>query len=273
MPKDIETTTKLYQCSSGSSKTESEIGVGVDEFIAESNNLNHNLSSVISGINHEVAPWLGGAINSLSRLQKEIKKNNSCEDAKNLLEKISLKIDSVLEALMQATQIMGTVSQNIKRLKQHAVKKAILLDTIQSWFSIVFVSDTIKSAIEKDQIEVDYESLKFSVLHSPMLLTQVFLNLVKNAIDHNSESLATLQIRLYGNGNVLVVEDNGKGISEDVLKTLFIPEVTTKLDGEIHGLGLFLCREYCHIMGAEIVAENVETGGLRLKIFFPQKLE
>ena len=53
-----------------------------------------------------------------------------------------------------------------------------------------------------------------------------------------------------------------------MLPELFYPEVTTKTDGEIHGLGLAMCKGYCKLMCASICAEQVQTGGLRFYIEF-----
>lgn len=263
-----------YQCmSTGYQRTRSEIDLDVNEFILESNSFSHNLANVISGINHEVAPWIGGAINTLARLERELQKQpERCSEAKKFHKKWLRKVEGVLDALRQATEVMSAVSYNVKRLKRHTVQKTSILNTVRSWFTVIFVNDTIKGAIEKSQIDIDEPSLSFEVLHSPMLLSQVFLNLVKNSIDHNPKHLDSLRIKIYGRGEELIIEDNGKGVCEDLLKKLFVAEVTTKTDGEIHGLGLAICKEYCSIMGADLFAENAEPNGLRLCIRFAQDL-
>ena len=250
-------------------KTKSEVNLNVGEFIADSNSFNHNLSNVISGINHEVAPWLGGAINTIARLKREIVRELAAHGSYHGMESKWLnKLDSVTEALHQASDIMATVSLNVKRLKKHSVEKTSILNTVRSWFTIIFVNDTIKTALNRHQIIIDEESLTFDAWHSPMLLSQVFLNLVKNAIDHNPQCLDLLTIRIYGLAEALVIEDNGTGVSESILCSIFIPEVTTKVDHDLHGLGLAICKEYCTIMGADIVAENAQPHGLRLRIRF-----
>lgn len=263
-----------YECvGSGSTQTRSEIDSQISNYIAQSNGFNHNLANVISGINHEVAPWIGGAVNTLSRLRREILKQPCrCDDSLRIHEKWNRKILGILDALQQAAEIMKTISFNVKRLKIHSVKKVSILNTVRSWFSIIFINDTIKGALSKNQIEIEEPSLSFEVLHSPMLLSQVFLNLVKNTIDHNPRILEKLKIRICGRNHQLIIEDNGKGVSEEVLRNLFIPEVTTKTDGDIHGLGLAVCKTYCEIMGADIRAENVYPHGLRLCIAFAKDL-
>ena len=126
-----------------------------------------------------------------------------------------------------------------------------VLNTVRSWFSVIFINDTIKGVLDQTQIIIDEPSLSFLAWHSPMLLSQVFLNLVKNSIDHNPKMIHTLQIRIYGEKDALIIEDNGVGVKNSLLQVLFVPEVTTKIDGDLHGLGLAICKEYCTIMGAD----------------------
>ena len=105
--------------------------------------------------------------------------------------------------------------------------------------------------------------VRFHELYDPSLppvagsrdrLVQVFLNLVKNAVDAAPREggevvLATayrhgVRLALAGTGErvslplVVTVQDNGAGIPEDLAHHLFDPFVTTKPGG--HGLGLAL---------------------------------
>ena len=252
-------------------QSKKKINLDVSDFIVDSNSFNHNLVNVISGINHEVSPWLGGAVNTIARLKKEmvreLMKCPKCQEAK---EKWLEKLEGILVALSHAAEIMAMVSFNVKRLKKHTVEKTSVLNTVRSWFSVIFINDTIKGVLDQKQILIDEPSLSFLAWHSPMLLSQVFLNLVKNSIDHNPKTLSTLQVKIYGEKDTLVIEDNGVGVRRSLLQSLFIPEVTTKIDGDLHGLGLAICKEYCTIMGADISAENASPHGLRVCIRFTQ---
>lgn len=232
--------------------------------IVNNSNFNHNLANVVAGINHELSPWIGGTINILTSLKERL-----ASEAFEHKARFMTKIDLALEALKQSAKIMSVVSKNIKHLKLHSNDKSNLKATVESWIGILFINEVIKRNIEFDQIEVDYKSIDFEITHSPMLLSQVFLNLIKNTIDHNPKFLSTIKIKIHGvDDRILVIEDNGKGVSDDMLPKLFYPEVTTKNDGEIHGLGLSICKEYCKLMCASITAEQVTDGGLRFYIEF-----
>ena len=234
--------------------------------IVRSTGFAHNLVNVVAGINHELSPWLGGAINVLTLVLKSIEEDCTCEHRTAYVKKLKTTID----ALNQATTIMAVVSKNVKHLKSHSNDVSNLKTTVTSWLRFNFLNEEIRRCIEQDQIVVEPNSLDFEVLHSPMLLSQVFLNLIKNSIEHNQKTLDDLVIKIYGQGdNVLVLEDNGKGVDSDTFDCLFNYQVTSKREsGEIHGLGLAICFEYCRIMGATLHAEKVEPTGLRFYIVF-----
>jgi two-component system, NtrC family, sensor histidine kinase HydH len=65
----------------------------------------------------------------------------------------------------------------------------------------------------------------------------------------------------------IAVEDDGPGIEEALLETVFDPLVTTKLPGT--GLGLALVRAVAEAHGGTVRAENRPEGGARFVVFLP----
>jgi two-component system nitrogen regulation sensor histidine kinase GlnL len=101
-------------------------------------------------------------------------------------------------------------------------------------------------------------------------LIQVFLNLVKNAVDAAPPDSAEIvvstayrhgiRLALHGGARrvdlplVVSVQDNGSGVPEDLRDHLFDPFVTTKADG--HGLGLALVAKFVGDHGGVIEFES-----------------
>ncbi|MFO7830087.1 MAG: HAMP domain-containing sensor histidine kinase [Bacteroidales bacterium] len=73
-----------------------------------------------------------------------------------------------------------------------------------------------------------------------VMITQVMINLIKNAIDAVQETSSPeiiINTFLKLNEIIITVSDNGKGISTEELKDIFVPFYTTKKDGT--GIGLY----------------------------------
>ena len=104
-------------------------------------------------------------------------------------------------------------------------------------------------------------------------LQQVFLNLFTNAI-HAMKSVRgqpTLMVHSYGSGSdvYLEVDDNGAGISPNILGRIFDPFFTTKGSGEGTGLGLTLSFGIAESHGGRIQAENLPGLGARFTVRLP----
>lgn len=227
--------------------------------------LQSHLANIISGLNHEVSPWLGSINNTIDFLRKEVEDledsakecdNKLCEHARK---SILHKIKRVEQAAQQATIILSMTSMNIKKLQNYANNVSNLRDTVHSWIKVTLLDTQIKDQMTPRNLIVDEPSLDFFCTHSPMLLSQVILNLAKNSIEHNQHMLDDLVIRIYGKSSrkFLIYEDNGKGIETERLQNLFEPGVTSKDCKETsHGLGLSACLDYCISMGAIIWASS-----------------
>jgi len=115
-------------------------------------------------------------------------------------------------------------------------------------------------------------------------LTQVLLNLVRNAVEavQASErreirletSVASLRLRAAGGrtrplARVSVV-DSGPGIPESMIPRLFTPFATSKAHGT--GLGLAISRRIVEAHGGRIEVKNRGSGGAEASVFLPLEI-
>ncbi len=112
-------------------------------------------------------------------------------------------------------------------------------------------------------------------------LTQVLLNLVRNAVDavQGSErreitletSVASVRLRAAGGRTRplarISVLDSGPGIPEAMLPRLFTPFATSKAHGT--GLGLAISRRIVEAHGGRIEVKNRGAGGVDASVFLP----
>jgi signal transduction histidine kinase len=103
-------------------------------------------------------------------------------------------------------------------------------------------------------------------------MEQVLLNLFINAMDALTEGgeieVGTLVMEMDGAKKLLVVvKDNGKGISDENLPNVFDPFFTTKEDGT--GLGLPLSLGIIEAHGGVIEMDSRSGRGTQVTIIFP----
>jgi signal transduction histidine kinase len=125
----------------------------------------------------------------------------------------------------------------------------------------------------KASLQLDLSGDLPPIAFSPLHLLGVLRNLVRNACEVGATSII---ISTEGREDhvALRVEDDGGGVDERVLETLFVPYESTKAMAGGSGLGLFLCRrviEEGH--GGTVHAANLyEEGqrrGLRVELRLP----
>jgi two-component system sensor histidine kinase HydH len=100
---------------------------------------------------------------------------------------------------------------------------------------------------------------------------RVLVNLITNACQAVASSPVRdvrISARAEGSTLVLVVEDSGPGIAEEVRHRLFEPLATTRAKGR--GRGLALCRRIAEKHGGDIRAHNRPEGGAVFEVRFAQ---
>lgn len=105
-----------------------------------------------------------------------------------------------------------------------------------------------------------------SLYIDPDLITQVLINLVKNALEASVDQprpRVVLDFNPDGDALVIAVADNGAGVSEDVKQDIFVPFFTTKKEGS--GVGLALSRKIVRAHHGQLTFER-KDGFTRFEI-------
>jgi PAS domain S-box-containing protein len=130
-------------------------------------------------------------------------------------------------------------------------------------------------SLRKSNITVDFlteEGLP-QIIADPHQLMQVFLNLMLNAEQaiREARDKGTLRIRLRKtDGQIQVTfEDDGPGISPEILPNIFDPFYTTKRPGRGTGLGLSICKAVLKEHAGNIEASSAPGGGAVFTVSLP----
>ncbi|MBV5313349.1 MAG: ATP-binding protein [Prolixibacteraceae bacterium] len=127
-----------------------------------------------------------------------------------------------------------------------------LVDRIKVLYSSLSNSDKVK-------LTVTINPPGLELFADENLISQVLLNLMKNALEASSENPAgRIHIRAgYTTSNrpEICVLDNGPGIPEEIIEQIFVPFFTTRENGS--GIGLSLSRQIMRMHGGSLQVRSV----------------
>ncbi len=164
--------------------------------------------------------------------------------------------EKFVDNILDATHRMKKISDSLRQYSRSdsfdfTPQKVIVNDIIQE--AIYFNSFSKKDFKKIEIFSKHIEDLMVEAEKSR--LTQVFVNLIGNAIDAVS-SMEEPWIKITSkrnNGKIeIFITDSGEGIPKDVKNQLFTPFFTTKDSASGTGLGLSLSREIVRKFGGDI---------------------
>ena len=160
----------------------------------------------------------------------------------------------MVENLLSVTR----VDADTVRLSKHSTVLEELVDALLVKFHKHYPEQKVQVSIPEEFVSIPMD---------PVLIEQVLMNLLENAVfhAHGMENL-WLKVKLKNNKATFFVEDDGCGIPEDRMAHLF----TGLLDSESPadsarsnmGIGLSVCRTIIKAHGGELKAENRVDGGV-----------
>ncbi len=117
-----------------------------------------------------------------------------------------------------------------------------------------------------------------TLLASDELLEIAFENILDNAVSFSPDGGA-ISISLSRTPDAIDIrfEDEGPGADPDTLERMFERYISTRPDRDAadpseeqhFGIGLWIVRRNIQLLGGEVMAENRDTGGLRMIVRFP----
>ncbi|MEO5356591.1 MAG: response regulator [Nitrospirae bacterium YQR-1] len=234
------------------------------------------LGEMSAGLAHEINQPLGGIALVAKSFRKLLEKGGLTE----------AEIESGLDDIEQSVKRMTKIIQHIRTFARQDTLKFIkvdVVDTIDAAFSL------LDEQLRLHEIEVikDFEPSLPSIIGEPYQLEQVWINLITNARDamdekdrliyakiiEASEYIKHLNVSVKYNTEtasvVVVVADNGMGMSPSVRERVLEPFFTTKEVGQATGLGLSISYGIIKNHKGTIEIESSEHDHTTIKVFFP----
>jgi len=180
------------------------------------------------------------------------------------LDVIACEGEELIEESLEGVERVASVVRDIRSFAHAGLADSELVDLNQ------LVANTVNVAILGFPVTVEqcYSELP-AVLCAPQQIKQVFLNVLLNALQATAgRGRIRLRTRLVDGQAGVRIEDDGCGISPEMLERIFDPFFTTR-PGEGTGLGLALCFQIVRRHHGEILVDSVQGGGSSFEVLLP----
>ena len=166
-----------------------------------------------------------------------------------------------IQAIKQRGESLLTFTERYRALTRvpPPQKEEVNIKDLLDQITLLFDADLKKNST---RLLTKYPKHKVIVEADPTLLEQVFINLIKNAIEATKgRKNSTIEIQMFkdNRGTVLQFADNGEGIEEAMVDQIFVPFFTTKNEGS--GIGLSLSRQIILMHGGTITVQSEPDKG------------
>lgn len=128
--------------------------------------------------------------------------------------------------------------------------------------------------LQKCKVVTDYKQVVSYVMIDQLSFEQAVHNMISNAVDamcgeSEEDNVLSIKIEVIDKWVQLSISDNGKGISEQDLNTIFSPFVSSQPLKKHWGIGLTLTYKIIEAHGGKIEVSSIEREGTTFKILLP----
>ncbi len=177
-------------------------------------------------------------------------------------------LDFVHDAVSRLSELVESVL-GFSNLSESTQNTEIDLNRV-----LTLSQNNLKALIQERNVAIETHTLPH-VLGDEIHLTQLFQNLITNAVKYNTSAIPTVKITYEQHGDVAIVSlaDNGIGIPDRYHEKVFelFQRLHSKDKFSGSGIGLAVCKKIMQQMEGDIYISNNPTGGTIFHLAFPLK--
>lgn len=213
------------------------------------------IGQLSAGVAHELNEPIGSILGFAQLIQKYPK----------LSEQVKQDIEKIMKASLHAREVVKKLMLFARQLPPQ--KTRVNLNQIVEESLYFLESRCAKEGIKVVRL---LSSDLPEITADPAQMTQVLVNIAVNAIQAmpNGGKL-TIQTKASGKFVSLTIEDTGIGMTENIMKQIFLPFFSTKDTGKGTGLGLPVVHGIVTSHGGSISVDSKVDQGTRFKIQLP----
>ena len=228
----------------------------IKKYVRELEDLNTHKDSVLAILSHDLRSPLAAIIGIVEYL-KEYSQTMKPDDFREMLDMLYKSATDELEMLdyllewARMKYASGLFSPTKIKLTEYINK---VFDTLNETASISAIN--LHHEIEEDT----------SVFADGKMLISIIQNIVSNAIKHTGNGgTVTVSAKTTDGKTIVQVKDTGVGMSKEIMKNLFTPQLKTLSEARGKnkgaGIGLLLVKGLLDKNGGEIWVESIEGEG------------
>lgn len=228
----------------------------IKKYVRELEELNTHKESVLAILSHDLRSPLTGIIGTAAFLKEDFHKMKS-EDVQEMLDLLYQSSKDELEMLDYLVE-WARIKYASEVFSPTKIKLAEYIDK---------VFEALNDTASKNEINLYHEiEDDIEVFADGNMLISIIQNIVSNAIKHSKKG-DTIRASANSKDNKIIVQlkDTGTGMSKEVIKSLFTPQLKTLSEARKvnkgAGIGLLLVKGFLEKNGGEIWVESVEGEG------------
>jgi len=240
-----------------------------DEQLALTDRLS-SLGTLVASVAHEINNPLAYTLGNLGLAGSELERIKS----ESLDPSLNTVLERVIRSLRDAEDGAGRVANTVKELRafgrmEERSQRPVDPRACVDWA----IRLTSNQLLHQARLLTSLREVP-NVLANELKLSQVVVNLLTNAVQALTGEREDNEVRVSTwtdetGAAVLEVEDNGRGMAEEVRLAVFEPFFTTKSPGHGTGLGLSICRNIVAGFGGQISVESSPGKGSRFRVRLP----
>jgi signal transduction histidine kinase len=224
-----------------------------------------SLGRIAAGVAHEINNPLA-IINEKAGLMQDILQLSGDFSHK---EKFLAQIDGIINSINRCRTITHRLLGFARRVEVK-VEPFELNEAIHE--TVTFLQNDVASKLVRLDLNLSGDIPE--IRSDKIQMEQVFLNLIKNAVDAVAEGgIITISTSQSDDRFVRVrISDNGPGIPTEMISHIFEPFFTTKERGKGTGLGLFVSHAILKKLGGKIQVQSERGRGTTFLIDIPVRI-
>jgi nitrogen-specific signal transduction histidine kinase/CheY-like chemotaxis protein len=233
-----------------------------------------SLGELSAGVAHDFNNILAIIIGRCQMLKNNQAHPIADEKRKTMIE-LKSGLDIIEKAALDGAETVSRIQQFSRKDQNN--KNFVTLDINDLLNDVVEYTRALREDVTQNK-GINFSVIKNTSPVSPIIghasqLREVFINLIKNAVDAMPDGgTITIETFMDGNNVVIKVADDGRGIPAEIKERIFDPFFTTK-GSQSAGLGLSISYGIISRHYGTITVDSSAGKGTTFSIYLPQTLK